>query len=65
MLYDLYAMYDAAYLYKDIRRFPQLSTRMVVFVKKRWSIILHHFLLLGFGYTLVVVRTINHHMSRI
>lgn len=55
MIYDNYAMYDADYLRKDIKRHPQLSTRLIVFVKKRWSMILHHFLLLGFGYLLVVV----------
>lgn len=55
MIYDNYAMYDADYLRKDIKRHPHLGTRMLVFLKKRWSMILHHFLLLGFGYILVVV----------
>lgn len=55
MIYDNYAMYDADYLRKDIKRYPYLGTRLLVFVKKRWSMILHHFLLLGFGYALVVV----------
>lgn len=48
-------MYDADYLRKNIKRHPHLGTRLIVFVKKRWSMILHHFLLLGFGYLLVVV----------
>ena len=55
MLYDVYAMYDADYLRKDIKRYPHFRTRMVVFCKKRWSLLLHHFLLLVFGYVLVVV----------
>ena len=55
MLYDIYAMYDADYLRKGIKKYPHFRTRMVVFCKKRWSLLLHHFLLLAFGYLLVVV----------
>ena len=55
MLYDLYAMYDADYLRKDIKRFPQLLTRITVFLKQRWSLVVHHMALLLFGYALIVV----------
>lgn len=55
MIYDFYAMYDADYLRKGICKYPHFSTRIKVFLKIRWSLILHHFLLLGFGYCLVTV----------
>jgi hypothetical protein len=54
MLYDNYAMYNSAYYRKDIRTYPHLTTRLAVFARKKWSMILHHVLLLGFGYALVV-----------
>jgi hypothetical protein len=59
MLYDNFAMYNSAYHRKGIRRYPQLSTRLAVFVQKKWSMILHHALLLGVGYALVVYTPIR------
>ena len=55
ILYDHYAMYDSDYHRKELWKHPSLYTRFVVFARKKWSVILHHTLLLGFGYALVVV----------
>ena len=55
MLYDHYAMYDSDYHRKEFWKYPSFATRLAVFAQKKWSIILHHMLLLGFGYALVVV----------
>ena len=48
-------MYDSDYHRKELWKHPSLYTRFVVFARKKWSVILHHTLLLGFGYALVVV----------
>lgn len=55
MLYDNYAMYQSAYYRKNLLNYSKFTDRLIVFVKKKWSMILHHALLLIFGYILVVV----------
>lgn len=59
MLYDNYAMYNSAYHRKEIWKYPHLTTRLAVFARKKWSMLLHHALLLGLGYVLVVVSQIH------
>jgi len=62
MLYDLYALYNSDCSYKDLWKYPQLVQRITAFIKKRWSMVVHHLALFLLGYPLVVVSSSLGHL---
>lgn len=54
---DTYAMTAAFMKKEDIAR-RRLKTRVILFIKEKWSYLLHH-IFIAIGYPIVVVSSVN------
>ena len=61
MVYDLFAMFDAFTLSRNLKHLS-LSEQLVPFIKKKLGLVCHHVTLFLFGYVLVAVSDLTKYL---